>query len=334
MKFLSEEDMDITTPIQYILYRDTDYYEISRMKINFNDFTSNSYFDRAFKGLNSEAMMQTAEIKEFAPKIFGRIKHELGYTKEMISRALAPIDNRDLIDPAHNYNKGKSSSFIFIDHSEKFVVKSISQKERKYFIKYMIKGYSHRVLHDRNSRLVRIIGLYQFNRNKGNIIIMENVIPNLHSAYLFDLKGSTHDRQTIDSIESIQKGVICKDLDFKLFSETCEIDLCLYESVMQSIAADCEFLKNAGIMDYSLLCGIYDDFSIAATRYSIFSSKKVFNLAIIDILQQYNIKKKTEKRLKEMIYNSEVSSSDPVTYAERFLSFVKENVFRVQLGEE
>jgi len=296
------------------------------MKIDFNDFTSNCYFDSAFKGLNSEAMMQTAQIKEFAPKIFNRIKRELGYTNEIIARALAPVGNRHLVDPASNYNKGKSSSFIFIDHSEKFVVKSISQKERKYFIKYMLKGYDNRVIHDKNSRLVRILGVYQFNRSKGNIILMENVIPNIHSAYLFDLKGSTHDRQTIDDVESIQKGVILKDLDFKMYNFRCAMESRLYNEFMESLEADCEFLKNVGIMDYSMLLGIYEEYSNAATRYSIFGTEKVFNIAIIDILQQYNIKKKTEKKLKEIIYSQEVSSSDPVNYADRFLGFIRDCV--------
>ena len=301
------------------------------MKIDFNDFTSNCYFDSAFKGLNSEAMLQTARIKEFAPKIFNRIKHELGYTNEIIARALAPVQNRHLVDPANNYNKGKSSSFIFIDHSEKFVVKSISQQERKYFIKHMLKGYADRVIHDKSSRLVRILGVYQFNKSKGNIILMENVIPKIHSAYLFDLKGSTHDRQTIDDLESIQKGVILKDLDFKMYNMRCEMESKLYDEFMESLRADCEFLKSVRIMDYSMLLGIYDEYSNAATRYSIFGSEKVFNIAIIDILQQYNIKKKTEKRLKEIMYSQEVSSSDPVTYADRFLGFIKDCVIKQKL---
>lgn len=224
------------------------------------------------------------------------------------------------------YGKGRSTCFVFVDHSERFVVKSVSRAERKLFINKMLEKYVLRIFIENKSRLVRILGVYEFKDSRINLLLMENALPNHEQAYIFDIKGSSLDRSTLDTFSVISKGVILKDNDFKTSGMPCVLNPNSHEELLTIIQDDVEFLRDFGVMDYSMLIGIYDNYSTASSRYSVFSASNVFNIAIIDILQTYCLSKKAERSIKRMINNEEPSSVDPSSYLDRFIRFVCESV--------
>lgn len=60
----------------------------------------------------------------------------------------------------------------------------------------------------------------------------------------------------------------------------------------------------------------------------------VLYMGIIDILQEYNMKKKVEHFYKSMQFDPQsISSVDPKSYAERFIGFLKK-VFPANLEEQ
>ena len=55
----------------------------------------------------------------------------------------------------------------------------------------------------------------------------------------------------------------------------------------------------------------------------------LYIFGIIDYLQNFNMKKFFEQKLKNLIYRKEgknVSVQDPITYSDRFLKFMKTNM--------
>lgn len=231
-----------------------------------------------------------------------------------------------MIDPEQVFNKGKSSCFLFIDQSEKFVVKSISKRERKQFMKKMLNKYIDRISNDPRSRLVRILGVFEFKESRTNILLMENILPNSSQAYIFDIKGSSHHRSGLDTFSNFHKGSIYKDNDFKASGMVCTLAADFRSELLASLQKDIDFIRESDVMDYSLLIGIYDDYITASSRYSIFTHSSVYNVGIIDILQTYQFKKKAERGLKKIIISEEPSSADPCSYSQRLLNFICENV--------
>lgn len=156
---------------------------------------------------------------------------------------------------------------------------------------------------------------------------------------VYDLKGSTVGRTNIEG-----KGSILKDLDIKrkLYMRSD-----LKEKFLEQLEKDAQFLAQHNIMDYSLLVGIAynndgSDLEIKNTRddvsyRSIFQEddggmlaynhqekrEEIIFCGIIDILQQYNGRKKLEHLFKSMAYNSErISIVQPSYYAKRFVQFI------------
>lgn len=159
----------------------------------------------------------------------------------------------------------------------------------------------------------------------------------LHEIY--DLKGSTVGRTNVEG-----KGSILKDLDIKRkFYMKSDIK----QKFLEQLEKDAQFLAQHNIMDYSLLVGISynkdgSNLEIKKTRddnsvISIFQEadggilgynhqekrEEVIFCGIIDILQQYNGRKKLEHLFKSMAYNSDrISIVQPSYYAKRFVQFI------------
>jgi hypothetical protein len=194
----------------------------------------------------------------------------------------------------------------------------------------MLYGYYKRVLYNEKSKLCRILGLYQFDHMNTNIIILENIIPNKRDALLFDLKGSTYQRTTINVAEDARKGITLKDMDLKLLNVQLFLDDIAAFELYNEIRKDVEYLNSVGVMDYSILLGIYDSYDRAFSRYTTFSKvNQVYNIGIIDFMQDYDIKKKAEREMKKIVSDEEISSIQPDDYAKRFLDFVTNSLLRI-----
>lgn len=122
--------------------------------------------------------------------------------------------------------------------------------------------------------------------------------------------------------------------------------------LMGQLRDDCRLLSKLRIMDYSLLIGIHhiNPNNITILCESNLSSEQnifyndcaggfkssfisgenrgeVYYMGIIDILTPYSIWKKIEHVFKSIRYSRlEISTVDPVQYAKRFLSFVRDEM--------
>lgn len=182
----------------------------------------------------------------------------------------------------------------------------------------------------------------------------------------YDLKGSTFARQVEKrknaSRDSLSPEETYKDIDFLNYDQSFFIKQELKSVILDVIHKDVQFLKGCGIIDYSLAVYMIDKSKASQrgngllrmpTNESLggnrFESKKpkaeefnelysmqsqqesniFYNMGIIDYLQLYTFQKRAErffKRLRSCDSKLDTSSSDPETYADRFLRFA-EKVF-------
>ena len=198
-------------------------------------------------------------------------------------------------------------------------------------------------------------------RKRTHFIVMRSVYSEseFHPCHVvYDLKGSTHGRVTEDGShvkkdldfieERLKKG--------RLINLGTENDRNTFISALKN---DVVWLQKNNIMDYSLLVGIHDrnkpmvphkvlniksgrfedldlnqvarkEFSrprkSTLSRFSVIDAEEVnetYYIAIIDILQPYNAKKKAENFVKSMYLDGECISAIPAKdYGDRFFDFI------------
>eukprot|EP00298_Acanthocystis_sp_HF-20_P011672 c19513_g1_i3.p1 GENE.c19513_g1_i3~~c19513_g1_i3.p1 ORF type:complete len:497 (+),score=100.80 c19513_g1_i3:221-1492(+) len=259
---------------------------------------------------------------------------------------------------------GKSGALFYKTVDDKFLIKTISKQETVYFRDILAHYYNH-VMQHHDTLLPRFFQLFRIKTNRGRkirMVVMHNILPSyLKITEKFDLKGSTFGRKTAD--ETRNKSVTLKDLDFLEMGKKIVIGTQKKQRLMRQLALDCNFLQNSKLMDYSLLVGIKPlspelakirseqeaEFSnkTAAARalspppsYCLFSFDGALEAkneedqpilvycGIIDILQEYSMKKQMENLFKGARYDKRtISAVAPDQYALRFSDYMKSRVF-------
>ena len=191
-------------------------------------------------------MTSSFKIKDHAPRVFRHLREHFGIDEQEYSVALCVESLRELGTP------GKSGAVFYLTEDSRFILKTISKREAK-FMRAMLPNYYAHVMGSANTLLPRFFGLLRITTAQGRnirLVSMNNLIPEdakIHEKY--DLKGSTLGRYATD-VEKAQVDVTLKDLDFlyRLYFNKPEMDL-----FRSQIESDCKFLRELGIMDYSLL---------------------------------------------------------------------------------
>ncbi|OMJ79746.1 hypothetical protein SteCoe_20178 [Stentor coeruleus] len=257
-------------------------------------------------------------LLEFNSNIFQCIKSSTGFTKDLILDSLLSYENLKAISSINNKG-GRSNSFFFTSANQKIIIKTITAEEKNSLLKFL-PSYSKRVVEQPQSKLVRILGLFEVLPHKQDFIIMENSIPNRDSCHIFDLKGSTVNRHVggVDS-ENPPTGLVLKDLNFKRWNN--KILLQNPSEVIKHIVDDMKLLKKHKLMDYSMLLGVYQNPSVQ-TRYFVSS---IYSISIIDFLQRYGTRKSLERVWKRYFLRKTegISVISPIRYYKRITKYLK-----------
>ena len=90
--------------------------------------------------------------------------------------------------------------------------------------------------------------------------------------------------------------------------------------------SDTNFLKENNITNYSFIIGIasqINDMKNEMNWYPSLKSNEIYSFGIIDILREYDNKKKVEKFFKSITQGNDISCQPPNEYMERFNSFIR-----------
>jgi hypothetical protein len=223
---------------------------------------------------------------------------------------------------------GRSGAFVYTTYDGKLVIKTISTEEKLTLLNRLLPGYLERAMTG-DSALVRVLGVFQVQcvgNYATNLLLMHNVSLTKHCRY--DLKGSTYSRATLD-ISSLSVG-----LDTNFLNEVGRLDLDPQdaEKLVRRVTLDSAMLSSKNVMDYSLLVTVSSGEPCAHQPHYIYRSSRkgpVYLIAVIDILQDYNFRKKAETLWKVKVLRvplSSLSSVEPEFYAARLLMFLGEVV--------
>ncbi|OMJ85907.1 hypothetical protein SteCoe_12682 [Stentor coeruleus] len=268
-------------------------------------------------------------LYEYYPNIFQCIKASTEFTKDILIESLLTYENLKALINIDNKG-GRSNSFFYTSVNQKIVIKTITEEEKTVFMKFL-PNYSKRVIKYPESKLVRILGLFQILPYKQDFIIMENVIPYKDTCLIYDLKGSVVDRH-VSGIDSINPptGIVLKDMNFESWGHKIQVQN--PSEIIENIVDDMKLLKKHKLMDYSLLLGIYQD-PKETTRYFISNTHSV---CIIDFFQRYDMKKSLERFWKRHVLRKDdgISAISSDKYFNRIVKYFNSIVEIVSISEE
>ena len=93
----------------------------------------------------------------------------------------------------------KSNSMIYSTIDQKYIVKTIGKTEKEIFLNILLDSYCKRILQNKQSKLIRILGVFKLLPSKIYILLMEKIAYSLPGTLIFDLKGSEVDRYVTTS---------------------------------------------------------------------------------------------------------------------------------------
>ena len=283
------------------------------------------------------------KVKEYSPFVFHHIRLLDKLSVDDILRSLDVKNNMEIINDS-KVTGGRGNNSMFRSWDKKLIIKTINDDEKELLINKMLEEY-HCKMRDAKCILARIYGVFtieladkgishvMLQRNMNDLFCDSNILT-------FDLKGSTENRQIIkkENIKLPQSELIqkyknetLKDNDLKIIGIKIEINPFDGESIINSIYNDSMFLQKYDITDYSLLVFVnkYNKKNLEKHVGNIniiseVNKKYIFNFSIIDFLGTFDLGKKSEKVIKEIIYvfrssnDKNFSVQNPQNYGKRF----------------
>ncbi|KAI9161895.1 hypothetical protein LWI28_021812 [Acer negundo] len=154
---------------------------------------------------------------------------------------------------------GKSGSFFYLTHDDRYMIKTIKKAEVKVLLR-MLSAYYNHVRAFENTLVTKFFGLHCVKltgsiQRKVRFIIMGNLFCSEYTINKrYDLKGSSLGRLTDKPESEIEETTILKDLDLNFIFR---LQKSWFQDFCRQVDRDCEFLEQERIMDYSLLVGLH-----------------------------------------------------------------------------
>ena len=321
----------------------------------YREKTQSYYFNKSnipeFLGIKNNINFDGLEIKikEYCPFVF----HHLRFMDKLnIDDVLKSLDFKNNMNIINNskVTGGRGNNTMFRTWDKKLIIKTINNDEKDLFINKMLEEY-HAKMRDTKSILSHIYGIFKLElTDKDQIIVMlQRNMNDLFidsNVFIFDLKGSSVDRQIIkeEHINLPQKELIkkyknetLKDTDLDIIGLKFEINPFDGKNLLNSIFNDSLFLQKYGITDYSLLIFVnkYNKKNLEKQvgNHKIIAEinkKYIFNFSIIDFLGTFDLGKKGEKIIKHLFgvfnysSNNNYSVENPQNYGNRFRKYAEE----------
>eukprot|EP00668_Euglena_longa_P005161 GGOE01006065.1.p1 GENE.GGOE01006065.1~~GGOE01006065.1.p1 ORF type:complete len:1002 (+),score=287.58 GGOE01006065.1:95-3100(+) len=292
--------------------------------------------------LEGKEVEDDVQFTDYAPKCFLRLRETFGLDPEEYLRHLcASIWTES--------TAGKSTAMLYFAGSS-FVIKTTSHEESKFLRRILYDYYEHcesfpltLIPHFLGHHAIKLPG-----RRKLRFVIMNNVFNTSNKIHIkYDLKGSRVGRTA--KVKEPTSSVILKDQDILENKHWMHLGR-RKEILLRQIKADTKFLAAQAIMDYSFLLGIHrvgedtdtqgcvplvtakhvrerEEFCFLADGGGMqregAGHSEVYYFGIIDILQEYTLRKRGETLLRSVQYGKKgVSAVPPDYYALRFSRFL------------
>ena len=242
---------------------------------------------------------------------------------------------------------GKSNANFWKTYDSKYVIKNISEMEFNMFIDSALNYFKHiskYLFHQKTSALGKILGAYnikikiQGEKEKNYyLVLMENIyygmLSNINNftfncsesnIMVYDLKGSKINRYIQPKMKV--QGKVLLDTNFleDFNGEPLFFDFNVFQSLKEALNNDSFFLKDEGIIDYSLLIIFENDNNKNKNEIKENNSFKIIKLGIVDYLRKYTWDKQIESYSKKFINGfSNPTIINPESYRKRFMDKIQ-----------
>ena len=194
----------------------------------------------------------TFKFKDYSPLAFAYIRRMFGVNEyEFLSSVCGSANFIEFISNA------KSGQFFFYSNDGKYMIKTMTNDESK-FLRRILPHYFRHCCQNPNTLLTKFLGMYRVKlyhlRRNVKFVIMNSVFDTdkiLHSFY--DLKGSVTGRMAKPG-ESVKKD---NDVRMGLPDVAFALPPDVRTRLRSQVVADCAFLRDMKIMDYSMLVGVH-----------------------------------------------------------------------------
>jgi len=227
----------------------------------FARFNSNVLLDYKISVRNCPLInvIQTSMIV-YAPKMFRNLA--LQDSLNDIDKSFGLEANYENMFKIVQAEGGKSGEFFFFTTDNRYILKTINNDELDLLMDNLEVFYQY-YMSNPHSMLTKIYGLFTFHgkqmQRTYHVILMKNILGcgREHVDRLYDMKGSSHDRQVIrpNRLYKYQelRSMTLKDIDFKKLEGCLHIDTAAALQLYKALRLDSLFLKNLNLIDYSLL---------------------------------------------------------------------------------
>ncbi|KAK1612890.1 hypothetical protein QYE76_036563 [Lolium multiflorum] len=188
--------------------------------------------------------------KDYCPMVFRNLREMFKIDTADYMISISGSDAlRELSSP------GKSGSIFFLSQDDRFMIKTLRKSEVQVLLRMLPYYYRHVQTYE-NTLVTKFFGLHRVTPSSGRkfqFVVMGNMFcTELRIHRRFDLKGSSLGRST-EKIK-IDENTTLKDLDLNY---SFYLEPSWRGALLKQIEIDSEFLRNHGIMDYSLLLGFH-----------------------------------------------------------------------------
>ena len=295
------------------------YYEEKIMEKKFPEFKIKIYYPRQFEALRTAFCATNEEFIE-------SIRKSLEW----------PITG------------GKSNANFFKTYDSKYVIKNISELEFNMFIDSALnyfKYISKYLFHKKASAIGKILGIYSIKiKIKGEkdknfyLLFMENIYYDMLSntnnytfncpesnLKVYDLKGSKINRYVQQKMKVPGKVLLDTNFLEDFNGEPLFFDFNVFQLLKDTLNNDSLFLKEEGIIDYSLLIIFeYDNNKNKNEIKENNNNFKVIRLGIVDYLRKYTWDKQIESYSKKVINGfNNPTIINPESYRKRFMDKIQ-----------
>lgn len=218
-----------------------------------DDFRSFSKIKIDNYAFNKENLPSHFKVKEYCPLVFRNLRERFGISDEdflssLISKCPKPKESH------------KSGMLCYTSHDGLYVIYTLSTDQVEEMHCYLKHYHPYIVERHGKTLLPQYLAMYRLTVD--NIETYLVVIRNVFSSHLrvhkkYNLKGSTIDREASEK-ERGKKCPTLKDNDFLNDDIKINIGEAAKEKLLETLAADVQFLTKNNIMGYSLLLGLHD----------------------------------------------------------------------------
>jgi 1-phosphatidylinositol-4-phosphate 5-kinase len=239
----------------------------------------------------------------------------------------------------------------------RYIVKQISRAEKRALMA-ILPAYEEHVTRRGGRSLIHYYGCHSMKLRwvgAGAVyfVVMRNFLP-VRPWLAFDLKGATANRRALAAklLHEMNAGAIAnggvaygtlRDWEWLDIAMSVDVSDADKAELAEMVRADADFMCAQGLLDYSLLVGIYRvpaslaaeakqarlDSLVAQGGYISLDRQKVYFFGIIDVLERWNLRWKLQRAVLTTGYHSflrgpaadGISALHPSDYADRFHTF-------------